>query len=41
MKKANNNFTILQSNIADLKEEESELSYSDGESQADSLFLLK
>ena len=41
MKKAKKNFTTLQSKIADLKQDESGLSYPDVESQADSLFLSK
>ena len=36
-----NTFTTLQANIVDLKEEESDLSDSDGESHADSLLFLK
>ena len=41
MKTAKKTFTTLQANISYLKEDESDLSDSDGESQADSLFLLK
>ena len=41
MKKSKKTFATLQAKIADLKEEESDLSYSDGDSHAESLFLLK
>ena len=41
MNKAKNTFTTLQDQMEELKEYESDLSDSDGESQADSLFLLK
>ena len=41
MKKYKKIFTILQAKIVELKEKESELSDSDGDSHADSFFLLK
>ena len=41
MEKAKKTFTYLQAKIAEFKEEKSDLSDSDGESQADWLFLLK
>ena len=40
MKKTNNNFTALKYKIAELKEDESDLSGSGGESKADLFFLL-
>ena len=41
MNKAKNTFTTLQAKVSDIKEDESDLSDSDGESHADSFFLLK
>ena len=41
MTKTRKTFTALQAKIEDLKEEKYELPESDGESQADSFFLLK
>ena len=41
MKKSKNTFTTLQSKISELKEDKSDLSDSDGESQEDSFFILK
>ena len=41
MKKAKNTFTTLKSKISELKEDKSDLSDSDGESQEDSFFILK
>ena len=41
MKKSKKIFTTLQAKISELKEEEYDPSDSDGESQADSLFLFK
>ena len=41
MKKDKNTFTTLQVKISELKEGKYELSYSDGESQAHLLSLLK
>ena len=41
MKKDKKTFTTLQAKISDLKKYKSNLSESDGESKADTLFLLK
>ena len=41
MKKSKKTFATLQAKIADLKEDESDLSESDGESQSYSFFLLR
>ena len=41
MKKSKKTFTNIKYKIAELKKDESDLSDSDGDLQADSLFLLK